>query len=445
MMNHKMLLLICLALSFNLFAKEISLSDAQNLAKKQNRSMKNSEYSLRSAEWQKKNALTQFFPKITLNETAVRFDKEQIIMPSFTIGAFTIPESKMPKQNYTTELNINQTLFTGGKLFLNYRISNLLLKQSALAGRISEQDIELFTAGLYFQILKINDLISLMEESRKSYKDHYDKALIKQKNGTALMSEVLQWKLKYEESESTVKSLNNTKSVLLQSWKLQLGLNNTDEIPVPSIIQISDFLPEIKELNNLNDSQRNTLIQETLTKSKINNNNLKSIKLSKKILDNSILMSKTDFLPTLALNYNYQFENDNKLNFSGYENWKIIAYLSVPLFNSGSVYTSSKMKEFEIKKQLNELENYEDQTDLLIRKTQTEKFDLADKINTDITNLELANENKRQISQLLNQGMLTFNEQMDSELLYLSVYTAYISDIYDYLYKRYELINLSED
>lgn len=438
----------CLFILFvlvSLNAQEISLQEALTIAKQNNRSYKSSELDMKAAEWQRKNAVSQFLPKISFNETAIRFDKETILFPGINLGAFSIPEMKQPKQNYTSEINVTQPLFTGGKLSLNYRISNLMLEQTRLSRRIAEQNLELSTAQLYFQILKINDLIKMMIESKKSFKEHYETALVRQKNGSALLSEVLQWKVKYEESESNLKSLQSTRYVLLESWKQHLGLADKESCPLPMTIQTEQYHQTIQSLAENDSLMTAEFLQSRILSFKSKNSGLKTLKLSKNLMEQSLKMSKTDFLPTLALNYNYQFENDDRLNFKDSESWKVIAVLSVPLFNSGSTYTAFRMKEIDTKKQYNELDNTEELMLIALKRAVAELVDLAGKIQTDKTNITLAEENKRQINLLFAQGLITFNEQIDAELLSLSVQTGFISDIYDYLCKEYEIKNLCEE
>lgn len=422
-----------------LLCANISLDSAILLAKKQNKSFNTQKNTLQAAEWQKKNALAQFLPKVSFRETALRLDSNPILLPAMDFGTFTIPEIKGAKQNYTSEININQVLFTGGKLNLNYKISDLSLAQNKIQNRIEEQKLELVTAQLYFQILKLQDIKRLIQESIKTYQNHYDKALVKQQNGSALLSEILQWKVKLEEAQGNLKNLDNALQLTCDTWNQHLGIKDNAEQVLPETIDLNSATNQALNYSLYDENQKQSYLAAQLDSFTLKNNSLKILSLNKKLLDNSLKMTKSEFLPTLALNFNYQFENDDKLNFKDSESWNFIALLEVPLFNGGTNYTAFKAKQFEVNKQQDELDNSSELMRIQTKKIILDMFDLSIKISTDKTNIQLAEENRRQVNQLVSQGMATFNDQMDAEILYLSIQNNYISDIYDYLINDYEI------
>lgn len=438
--------LICSFMFFSgIFAESLSLDQCISLAKSNNKNHQANQYQLQSAEWQKKNAMTLFLPKATFNETFVKLDKEQTVFPGIQNDFFEIPEIKSSDKNYTSEINVNQVLFSGGKLYQNYKIAQLNLQQNKNLFRLSEKEIEWKTAEYYFQILKLNDLKHVLQNSMSSYQKHYEKANLKYKAGTSLLNEVLQWKVKLDEAKADLTMLQNSIDIVNQLWMQHLGLSNDKDLITPVNTDSALVLSEIKSICSADSINQFKFLENQIKRFSQTSLHLKNLRINKEMIKSNEKLIKSEFMPTLALNFNYQFENDDQLNLRDTENWKFIASLSIPLFNSGSTYTQYKMKKYELKQQETLLSNYEEQLSIQVKRVMLDLFDLAQKISSKQSNLELAIENKRQISHLYDQGLSTYHDLSDAETLYLSIQSAYLNDIYDYQIKKYEIKQYCEE
>lgn len=438
--------LICSLMFFSgIFAESLSLDQCISLAKANNKNHQASQYQLQSAEWQKKNAITLFLPKASFNETFLKLDQEQIVFPGIQNDFFVIPEIKSSDKNYTSEINVSQVLFSGGKLFQNYKMAQLNLQQNKNLYRLSEKEIEWKTAEYYFQILKLTELKLVLENSISSYQKHHEKANLKYNAGTCLLNEVLQWKVKLDEAKAELAQLSNTIEIVNQLWMQHLGLSTDKELIIPVKANTDLVLNEVKSLFDADSLKQAQILEKQISDFVQSSIQLKNMKISKELLKSNEKMIKSDFMPTLALNFNYQFENDDQLNFKDSENWKFIASLSIPLFNSGSTYTQYKMKKYEIKQQEVQLTNYEEQLNIQAKRVMLDLFDLVQKITSKQSNLELAIESKRQISHLYDQGLSTYHDLSDAETLYLSIQSSYLNDIYDYQIKKYEIKQYCEE
>ncbi|HPM01912.1 MAG: TolC family protein [Candidatus Cloacimonetes bacterium] len=444
MYKKTIILLFSMITAFILDVHAISLEQSTDLARKHNKLIQGNQNLIYAAQWQKKNAFSQFLPKVTFNETWLRLDKETVIIPAIPLLGINEPVTQ-PKDNYTTEISISQPLFASGKLYLNYKIADLSLKQTNNQYRLKEKELDWETAKLYFQILKLMDIREISQKTAEAYLSWYEKAQIKHKNGSGLLTEVLQWKVKYETALADLGSLNNSLDILLDTWHQHLGQTGISDQLLPEKINLDQKISQAKQLSEMKDEQRISELNAFLSDFKQKNLNKQNLSLMKEMLDYQVKFSKTEFLPTLALNFSYQFENDDKLNFKDSENWKLMALFSVPLFNSGGNYSQYKVQYYQSKQQADEIDNMAEMLEIGAKKTYLDIFDLALKIKSNTVNLELATENQKQVSQLFNQGMLTYNDMMDAEIMFQSVNLSFYSDIYDFLIKEYEVKLYRED
>ena len=430
-------LYIVFALCFTIFALQantINLDESIELAKKQNRMILSNENLEQSAKWKKRNAITQFLPKASFNETWLRLKDDQV-MSIPMMGDLVLQD----KNNYTTEIAVNQPLFASGKLYLNYKIADLNLKQANNQNRLKYKELDWNTANLYFQILKLQEIIEISKKSVESYQSHYEKSQVKQAQGMALLTEVLQWKVKHESAQSDLSSLYNAYEVLLDSWYQHLGLQEKSEKLVPAEISLDETKVSALSLSVLDEEAKKQQLDQFLDNFKRTNINKQNLEIAKDMLDYQVKFAKTEFLPTLGLNFTYQFENDNKLNFKGDETWRLVAMFSVPLFHSGANYTNYKSQYYQTRQQIDELKNMDEMLSIQAKKVYLDLYDLANKIKANSINLELAKENINQVNELVNQGMLTYSDMMDAEIMLQSVTMSFYSDLYDFMIKEYEL------
>ncbi len=425
-------------------AQNISLEQSISLARKNNKSIQSQDNLIQSARWQKKNALSRFLPKANFNENWLRLDKESVIIPAIPLLGINEPVTQ-PKNNFTSEISISQPLFASGKLYLNYRMSNQNLQQCVIQNKLKTKELDWETAKLYFQILKLKDIRDITQKTTESYSAHYEKAQIKHKNGSGLLTEVLQWKVKYETALSDLSSLDNNLKILMDTWLHHLGQKENQKALIPEKINLTDLADKALKYSEMNEEQKTAEQERFINDFKSKNLNKQSIIITKQLLDSGLKLTQSDFLPVLSLNFTYQFENDDKLNFKDSENWKLMALFSMPLFQGGTNYSAYKSQYYKTKQQTEELENVEELLEIGAKKAFLELYDLAGKTKSNTVNLELATENMKQVNHLFDQGMLTYNDMMDAELMYQSVNISYYSDLYDFLIKEYEVKLYRED
>ncbi len=166
---------------------------------------------------------------------------------------------------------------------------------------------------------------------------------------------------------------------------------------------------------------------------------LNSINLANKMMKKSYWMAKGNFLPSLNLQFDYQIESDDEFDFSGDDNWNLVAAISIPLFTSGSNFSKVKQAKYELLKTTKQTEYARDNYLIAAENAFNRLITNARIVQDNKIALEFAKENHKIINQLFEQGMVTNSELLDAEIMLFSSEMNLISSYYDYVLTKFEM------
>ncbi|MDP8242176.1 MAG: TolC family protein, partial [Candidatus Celaenobacter antarcticus] len=407
-------------------------------------------------KWNEKNALTNFFPKVNLNASAVRIDNDTYKEANSTFHLKVFDALGVPtgdyvpitvgmmaggvyKTTYITDLTIRQPIFNGGKLFLGYKIAQLSTKQVLQNLASSQNDLQYNVADSYLNILKIQDMIKIANKSLASSKAQLKKIYDKFDVGMVKKSDVLQWEVKVENDKITLEELKNGLSVLKTYWYNILGLESLSQAAMPDRIALTSYDNEITLLHSMSEVTKFDTLSYVLSVVKAENPDLKSFALSERIAKTAQNLAITNFLPSLNLQYTKTFDQDDKLNFDGAKSWNIAAVFSVPIFHFGTNITNLKKSNFQYKSIQLQLE---DAREKILMAAENSVYDLITKAKRVISG-KLAYENAKQnysiVNDLFDQGMVTNTELMDAEVMLFGIELNLQTSYYDFVLAKYAL------
>ncbi|MDP8201182.1 MAG: TolC family protein [Candidatus Tenebribacter burtonii] len=437
----KLVLLIVVSLLLTvLCATEIGLEESIKLAQENNKEIQAAGYSLRSANWGKFDAFSNFLPRAYFNSAIVRIDDDSFEMANAPIqipGLGLEFPAMFPiyRTTYSNNITIQQPIFNGGKVILGYQLASLAKQQVEIALENKELDTSYAVASTYFGYLKLKDIQELTQKSLLSSISHLGKVEKNYEVGTAKNSDVLQWKVKLNNDKTSNYKVESGLTELLSFWRSLIGV----EDKIPAKIKLEKYNIEIDNYAALNENKINELKQEFLKKVEINSPTLSSIDLANKMMKKSYCMAKGNFLPSVNLQFDYQFESDDEFDFSGDDNWNLVAAVSMPLFTGGSNFSKVKQAKYDLMKTKKQTEyakeNYLTAAENVYNKLITNARIVQDRKLA----LELAEENHKIINQLYEQGMVTNSELLDAETMLFGSEMNLISSYYDYILTKFEM------
>lgn len=435
-----------------LLLQAISLGESIQLAQKNNKEIQAENYSLTSAKWGKVNALSNFLPRVSFNSLAVRIDDETYdeatqIMQVPVLDPMGIPTGDfIPfssaamgtgfyKTSYTNTITVQQPIFNGGKMILGYQLAGLTKQQAELQLENKHLDTSYNVASTYFSYLKLKDIQELTQKSLSSSISHLKMVEENFKVGTAKRSDVLQWKVKLNNVRTSNFEIENRLDEILSYWTNLIGV----EGKIPSKIQLEEFNDEIESYNDMQKDEIKKIKQEFLKKVTLSSPTLNSIDIANQMMKKNYCLAKSNFLPSLNLQFDYQLESDDELDLSGDDNWNLVATVSVPLFSSGSNFSKVKQAKYELLKTKKQTEYASDNYLIAAENTFNKLITNARVVEDNRVAVELAKENHKIINELFEQGMVTNSELLDAETMLFSSEMNLISAYYDYVLTKFEI------
>ena len=451
-MRKLLLLMLTLLLFSALYAVEIDLDESIKLARENNKEIQAEKYSLKSAKWGKYDAFSNFLPRVSFNSAIVRIDDETydgalqvfqipvldpIGMPTGNFIPFSAAAmgTGIYKTSYTNNITVQQPIFNGGKIILGYQLTNLVKQRAEIALENKELDISYAVASTYFGYLKLKDVQKLTQKSLSSSISHLEKVEKNFEVGAAKKSDILQWKVKLNNDKTSNFEIENGLNEILSFWNSLIGV----EKKIPSGIQLVKYDTEIDGFATMELNDIKAAKQDFLKRVEITSPTLNSIDLTNKMMKKNYWMTKGNFLPSLNLQFDYQIESDDEFDFSGDDNWNLVAAITVPLFTSGSNFSKVKQAKYELLKTKKQTEYAKDNYMIAAENVFNKLITNARIIQDNKVALEFAKENHKIINQLFEQGMITNSELLDAEIMLFSSEMNLISSYYDYVLTKFEM------
>jgi len=438
----KVILIFILMFMISAFSA-ITLEESIELAKESNKELLAEKNAFRSADWGKKNALTNFLPKVSFNSTIVRIDDETYDRTNAPIqipGLGQFPAMfPIYKTTYTNDITVQQSIFNGGKVILGYQLAGLAKKQAYLALQSKGKDISYAIASTYFGILKLQDLQTLSQKSLESTLSHLESVQKNYDVGSAKKSDVLQWQVKQKNDETALLEIGNSIDELYSFWQILLG---TEEAKEPSQIDVTDYNSETLQYAMMEKNELEKAAGDFLSKVEKTSPTIQTLELVKQMMKKNYCMAKGEFLPSLNLQFSYQLESDDEFDFDGEDNWNLVAALSVPI--SGTNYSNLKKAKYDLKKTQYETESAQENYMVAAKNIFYKLITKVRTVEDNKTALEFARENHKIINELYTQGMVTNSELMDAEAMLFGSEMNLVASYYDYILLKYEIKKYTE-
>ena len=411
-----------------LFSQEtISLDYAIQLARENNLTLQSSYFQKESARWSYQNSITQYMPKVNFVYTGVYLDKGLEPFPGVVL---------QDKQNHVTNLQVEQILFAGGRLYNANQISKILYQIEENNYLKMIVDTEVRVTDLYYMILQTLSTIDILTLHLSLCQDLKTNTEILYQNGIGLETDIMQWDLRIIEIENQRDNVWNSFLSLEQAWAQTIGIQNIYDIPLPESVPIESFLIEIHDFANLEKPIKNERMNDFLTRVHSSNIDLKNIDRTLEAAKYSRNISKADFLPSAFLSFNYELSNDSaidKIQFLRDPAWQLVANVSFPIFHGFRNSTSDRSNAYQLQAQARILNETKRGIEITARQAW---FNFDSAVSFVIQNekhYHLAERSLAIIRNLYQQGMTTNIALTDAQNAALVSNIQYINSIYEYI------------
>ncbi len=422
-MNSKLAIIILFLLPVFVIAQpadSIHLTLKTSIARALNRNpqLLSSRFSLKKAQWDKRRAWTQLFPKISFNTRFMRIDDQSFAERDFR--RYLPPElaGQMPQtvfqKSWSSSFDLSLTLFNTG-VWNGLMISRANLTMADDQNESVHNLIIFQVISSYLNLLKAQKTAQLQSQFLDLSERNYQKAERIYQADIYAKSDILRWKLEAQQQKSAVE----TSRAALRSAETMIRrlLNLNEEIT----INIDEALPQWLEQEThrvcvQTESDILAMIQlndEELIK---HNAALRAAHAGTDIYKWLYRNGYSSFFPEINLSYSHGWRENNTIALDDYSPKTLMLNLTFPIFNSFQDYAALKSSYYEYKISEADFLDQIKQTRYLLTETVNRILTLRYRNELALTNRELSDQNYRIVEHQWEQNLLSNIELIDAKL-----------------------------
>ncbi|HQT21812.1 MAG: hypothetical protein B7X86_02675 [Sphingobacteriales bacterium 17-39-43] len=420
-MKKKIIIAVALFLTTEGYGQTIlSLQQSKELASKNNMAIKNSALEIDAAQEVKKNAYTNYFPKVSATAFGMRA-MDPLIKFNMPGGNLPVYDGNPANLATATEfayfpglnlqlldkatvglINITQPIFVGGKITNGNKLAQIGVEVKEQQHQLSQQETLLKTEQQYWQIVVLQEkektiaqYEALLNDVNKQVNDAY-------KSGLVIKNDVLKVQIKQSELKTNKSKLQSGKQLAIMQFCQTIG------IAYDSALVLQEDLQNI-QLPNAYYADLETALPNRM-EYRLLEQSVKAARLQTK-------MKRGDYLPQVAVGAaGYYFSGLSPQN-DATTNGLVYGTVSIPISDWWG--GSHAIKEQKIKVQIAE-NNFNDTKGLLklqMEKSWTDVNESYRQILMMEETVKQTDENLKVIQTSYNSGIVNLSDLLEAQAL----------------------------
>ncbi len=407
-----------------LFARDITLVEAEKLALENNLQIKLSEASLKKAKVSRRESLANFFPSInSFYQLTDNLELPVMVVDFDGDGPAPPTELTMGKEfSSTAGIQLSYPVFTGGAIINGQLMASSMVNLSELSLRDQVNTVVHTIRVLYYQAQMLESMIDATKQGLASAKENYELALKRQFVGLATKLDVLQAQVRYESYKPQLVSLENQKVSVLTNLKIYINDPSLKDIQIPGRLQqIPNPYAEL-DIEDLLEITRDERLE------------LKMAEEQKRMATYQRNLMLSGIMPKVQLGSSVQWQGNADVfgDLDHLRSSNISVSVSLPLFSGGKHAASIQKAAIGVKEanyQYEQIENYiYSDVDAAYRKVK----ETLENIYATEGVIKQAEEALRLSKLLYETGSATQLELMTAESGYIGAQSNHISSVFQY-------------
>lgn len=400
----------------------ISLRDAITIALSENPTIKIAGQEIELKKTANKESLASLLPDVSLVGSYSRVIKKQ----SFAMGGQIIQVGML--NSTSGGVNVSLPVFAP-TLWRSINLTKQDVELAVEKSRESRLDMINQVTRAYYSVILSQDSYEVLKRSYQQSIDNYNVITAKFDQGTVSEYDKISAEVQMRSLKPNVVAAENAVSLAMLQLKVLMGVDGNTPI------RIDDNLKNYEHAVFANEAQdaANDLSNST---------SLRQLALNHKMLEETIKLKKTSFMPTLAASFQYMYTNlSEDLNISHYR-W--IPYstagltLSIPLFK-GSNFTQLKQAKIQLKELEQTQLNTKRQLDMQAQSYRNNMQSSTEQVLSNKENVNQAVKGRDIASKRYEVGRGTILELNNSEVSLTQAELTYVQSVYDYLVAKADL------
>jgi len=418
-MKRIILLLACIVGVGYLNAQQIlTLEECRQLAIQNNKQLKIAGENIKKAGYDKKAAMTQYFPQLSAMGLYMWNQKDINLFDFGQLGAAgaLVPQSikdvlHLDIQNiWLGDISLVQPVFMGGKIISYNQITNYARQLAESMNDVQLQEVIYQTDETYWQVISLVNKKKLADTYVDLLRKMNSDVRAQIEEGMATEADGLSVKVKLNEGEMTQTKVDNglALSRMLLAQICGLPLNESLKLADESITNFP-----------VNTATATANVDEAF----MNRSELKSLELATNIYKKKERIVMSDMLPNVALMANYLVTNPNghngfKNDFSGMFNVGVVVKVPLSGWWEGTYKRNSARAETNIKKL--ELMDAFEKIELQVNQSVYKVNEANKKLIASTRNMENAEENLRHANYGFEEGVIPALNLMEAQTAWVS-------------------------
>lgn len=404
---------------------QLTLDEALKIALSDNPTIKVADQDIELKKVSAKEAWQSLLPTVDLNGTITYTIKTA----TMNIGGNQVKMGNDASNTWNGALNVSLPLYAPA-VYRTMKMTRDDIELAAEKSRASRLDLINQVTKAYYQLMLAQDSYVVLQKSYSYSEENYEVVKAKFEQGSVSEYDKISAEVQMRNMKPNVVSAANAVNLAKTQLKVLLGIGD------PELeVEVQDNLKNYEQTVHAHDPLQQVSLEQNTT--------LRQFTFNEKLLNHSLRIQKSAFIPTLALNYQYQYQALFNQNFQFWNyNWTpsstLALTLSIPLYHADNF---TKMKTIRIQQQ-----------QLAENRVNTER-QLNMQVQTYLDNMQASNEqmasNKESVAQA-EKGLLIAQKRYDvgrgtilelnsSEVALTQAELTYNQAIYDYLTARADL------
>lgn len=296
--------------------------------------------------------------------------------------------------------------------------------------RASKLDLVNQVTKGYYQLMLTQDSYDVLQKSYKLAEDNYNIVNAKYQQGAVSEFDKISAEVQMRSIKPNVISAGN--AVTLSKLQLKVLMGVTADVDIEIADNLGNYETELFA-NELNQPAANLN----------NNTTMKQLDLNRKMLNQNIKSLRTNFMPTLGMNYSYQYQSLYN------EDWNILDYnwsgssalmftLSIPLYKASN-FTKLKSNRIQIRQLEQNRLDTERKLNMQITSYQNNMAASSEQVVSNRENVMQAQKAVQIAGKRYEVGKGTVLELNTSQVQLTEAELTYNQSIYDYLVAKADL------
>jgi len=407
----------------------LTLDKAIEIALSENPTIKVAGQEIALKKESKREAYAGLFPEASIVGSYSRVIEKQTMAMKF--GDTPMKIKVGTENSYNAGLQVSLPVYAPA-LYKTINLSETDVMLAVEKSRASKLDMVNEVTKAYYQLLLAQDSYEVLKKSFAQSEANFNVVNAKYEQGRVSEYDKIRAEVQVRSLKPSVVSAGNGVNLATLQLKVLMGVEAALGIEVTG---------------NLKDYEQEMYVAALSIDpvSLDNNSTLKQLDLNKKMLDNTLSITRTSFMPTVAASFNYSYSslNDNFdiAHYDWYPYSSVGLNLSIPLFKASNF---TKVKKVKI--QMDQLVQNRNYTEKQLEMQATSYIDnmqaSAEQIESNKENVKQAVKGREIAQKRYEVGAGTILEMNDSEVALTQAELTYNQSIYDYLTSKADLDKL---